>query len=98
MYDDAIVTAATGGLAFITNPTFYAPVPTIRRRRFFTEAVMSDALKRAQRYRYLAKECWRLAAVDGSPETQSHYRQMAEYYGELAEAEELSTLGHVNGD
>jgi hypothetical protein len=58
---------------------------------------MSDALKRAQRYRYLAKECWRLAAADASAETQSHYRQMA-YYSELAEAEELSTLGHVDGD
>jgi hypothetical protein len=59
---------------------------------------MSDALKRARRYRYRAKECWRLAAADASAETQSHYRQMAEYYSELAEAEELSTLGHVNGD
>jgi hypothetical protein len=59
---------------------------------------MSDALKQAQRYRYLAKECRRLAAEEASPKTQSHYRQMAEYYCELAEAEELSTLGHVNGD
>jgi hypothetical protein len=53
---------------------------------------MSDALKRAQHYRYLAKECWRLATEDTSPKTQSHYRQMAEYYCDLAEAEELRTL------
>ena len=40
---------------------------------------MSDALKRAQRYRYLAKECWRLATVDVSTETRKHYLEMAEH-------------------
>jgi hypothetical protein len=59
---------------------------------------MSDALKRAQRYRYLSKECWRLATLDVSTETRKHYLEMAEHYSALAEAEELSTLGHVNGD
>ena len=59
---------------------------------------MSDALKRAQRYRYLAKECWRLATVDVSTETRKHYLEMAEHYGALADAEELSTLGRENGD
>ena len=59
---------------------------------------MSDALKRAQRCRYLAKECWRLAALDVSTETRKHYLQMAEHYSALADAEELSTLGHESGD
>ena len=57
---------------------------------------MLDALKRAQRYRYLAKECWRLTAVDASTETRKHYLEMAEHYSALADAEELSTLGHEN--
>jgi hypothetical protein len=59
---------------------------------------MSDALKRAQRYRWVARECWRLAAADASTETRNQYRQMAEQFSELAEAEELSTRGHANGD
>ncbi len=59
---------------------------------------MADALKRAQRYRSLAKECWRLTTVDVSTETRKHYLEMAEHYSALAEAEELSTIGHVNGD
>jgi hypothetical protein len=59
---------------------------------------MSEALKRAQRYRYLAEECWRLATLDVSTETRKHYLEMAEYYSALAEAEELSTLGHESGD
>lgn len=59
---------------------------------------MSDALKRAQRYRYLTKECWRLATVDVSTEARKHYLQMAEQYTALADAEELTTPGHENGD
>lgn len=59
---------------------------------------MSEALKRAQRYRWVARECWRLAAADASTETRNHYRQMAEHFSELAEAEELSILGHAAGD
>ena len=57
---------------------------------------MVDALKRAQRYRWVARECWRLGAADTSTETRNHYRQMAEHFSERAEAEELSTLGHAN--
>jgi hypothetical protein len=52
---------------------------------------MSDALRRAQRYRYLAKVCWRLAAADLPTETRKHYREMAEHYGALADAEEVNT-------
>jgi hypothetical protein len=59
---------------------------------------MSDALKRAQRYRHLAKECWRLTTLDVSTETRKHYREMAEHYSALADAEELSTLEHESGD
>jgi hypothetical protein len=59
---------------------------------------MSDALKRAQRYRYLAKLCGRLAAADLPTETRKRYREMAEHYSALAEAEELSTLGYKSGD
>ena len=59
---------------------------------------MSDALKRAQHYRYLAKECRRLATADVSTEIRKHYLEMAEDYGALADAEELSAIGHENGD
>jgi hypothetical protein len=63
---------------------------------------MSDALKRAQRYRRLAKECYRLATVLGTvdvpTEIRSRYLEMAEHYTALADAEELSTLGYGNGD
>ncbi len=58
---------------------------------------MSEALKRAKTYRYLAKEYCRLAAIDSSTETRNHYLQMAEHYSTLA-GEELSTLAHVNRD
>jgi len=59
---------------------------------------MSEALKQAQRYRYLAKECWRLATLDVSTETRKHYREMAEHYSALADAEELSTPLHASGE
>jgi hypothetical protein len=59
---------------------------------------MSEALKRAKTYRYLAKEYRRLAAIDSSAENRNHYLQMAEHYSTLAEAEELSTLAHVHDD
>jgi hypothetical protein len=57
---------------------------------------MLDALKRAQRYRHLAKECWRLTTVDASTEIRKRYLEMAEHYSALADAEELSTLQHEN--
>ena len=59
---------------------------------------MSETLKRAKTYRYLAGEYRRLAAIDSSTEMRTHYSQMAEHYSTLAEVEELSTLAHVNGD
>jgi len=59
---------------------------------------MSDALKRAEHYRDLAKRYRRLAASGSSTENRNHYLRIAEHYSTLAEAEELSTLGHVNGD
>jgi hypothetical protein len=59
---------------------------------------MSDALRRAQRYRYLAKVCWRLAAADLSTETRKRYRELAEHYGALADAQELSIQEHENSD
>jgi len=59
---------------------------------------MSDGLKRAQRYRHLAKECWRLATVEVSADIRKHYLEMADHYSTLADAEELTTLRHENGD
>jgi hypothetical protein len=59
---------------------------------------MSDALKRAQHYRYLAKECWRLASVDVSTQTRKRYLEMAEHYTALADAEELSLSGYDDRD
>ena len=94
-----VVTTATAATRWLgDSPSPQPALPTIGRRLLFGRRTVSDALKRAQRYRYLAKECWRLAAVDVSTETRKHYLEMAEHYSALADAEELSTLGHVNGD
>ena len=49
---------------------------------------MTDALNRAQRYRDLAEEYHRLAAIDSATEKRARYLRMAEYYSKLAEAEE----------
>jgi hypothetical protein len=49
---------------------------------------MSDALKRAEHYRDLAKRYLRLAA---STENPNHYLRIAVQYNTLAEAEEPST-------
>jgi hypothetical protein len=55
---------------------------------------MSEALRRAKTYRYLAREYRRLAAIDSAIETRNHYLRMAEHYSALAEAEEQSTMAH----
>jgi hypothetical protein len=55
---------------------------------------MSDAWKRAEYYRDLAKRYLRLAA---STENPNHYLRIAVQYNALAEAEELST-SHGDGD
>jgi hypothetical protein len=59
---------------------------------------MPDALERAQHYRYLTKECWRLATVETSTEIRKHYLEMADAYSALADAEELGIPGHENDD
>jgi predicted signal transduction protein with EAL and GGDEF domain len=51
---------------------------------------MTEALNRAERYRDLAEEYRRLAAIDSLTEKRDRYRRMAAYYSKLAEAEELS--------
>jgi len=51
---------------------------------------MPDGLNRAERYRNLAEECRRLAAIASSTEMQDRYLRMAQRYCALAEAEELS--------
>lgn len=51
---------------------------------------MSDARNLAQRYRNLAEECRRLAAISPPTETRDRYLRMAEHYSTLAEAEELN--------
>ena len=55
---------------------------------------MSDALKRAEHYRDLARRYLRLAA---STENPNHYLRIAVQYNALAEAEELS-ISHGDGD
>jgi len=55
---------------------------------------MSDAWKRAEHYRDLAKRYLRLAA---STENPNHYLRIAVQYNALAEAEELRT-SHGDGD
>jgi hypothetical protein len=56
---------------------------------------MLDAWKRAEYYRDLAKRYLNLAA---SAENPNHYLRIAVQYNALAEAEELSTPGHVIGN
>jgi hypothetical protein len=72
--------------------------PTIGRRLFLGRYTMPDALERAQHYRYLTKECWRLATVETSTEIRKHYLEMADAYSALADAEELGIPGHENDD
>jgi hypothetical protein len=60
---------------------------------------MADAVNQAQRYRDLAEEYGRLAAIESSTEKRDRYRRMAEYYSKLAEAETAEQQQrHVNGD
>jgi hypothetical protein len=54
---------------------------------------MSDALKRAEHYRDVAKRYLRLAAISPRAENRNHYLRIAHHYNTLAEAEELRTLG-----
>ena len=50
---------------------------------------MSNPLYRAERYRDLADECRRVAAIASSTEIRDRYLRMAEHYSTLAETEEL---------
>jgi hypothetical protein len=59
---------------------------------------MSDALKRAEHYRDVAKRYLRLAAISSTAENRNHYLRIARHYKTLAEAEELRTLGYMNGN
>ncbi len=59
---------------------------------------MSDALKQTKYYRDLEQRYLRLAAIGSSTERRNHYLRIAEHYSALAEAEELSTPGHVNSE
>jgi hypothetical protein len=65
---------------------------------FGRRRAVSDALKRAQRYRYLEKECRRLATIETSTEIRNNYLRMAEHFTTLAEAEELTTSEQVSSD
>ncbi len=55
---------------------------------------MSNAWKRAERYRDLAEQCRRLATFRFSTQMRNRYSQMADESGLLAEAEELGTLAY----
>jgi len=54
---------------------------------------MSDALKRAERCRDLAKECRRLAAISSSSHFRARYLRMAEHCSSLAKAEDAADTG-----
>ncbi len=69
-----------------------------REPSFLWWSIMSDALKQAEHYRDLEKRYLRLAAIGSSTERRNHYLRIAEHYSTLAEAEELSTPGHVNSE
>ena len=72
--------------------------PSHREPSFLWLSIMSDALKQAEHYRDLEKRYLHLAAIGSSTERRNHYLRIAEHYGTLAEAEELSTPGHVNSE
>jgi hypothetical protein len=57
---------------------------------------MSSASNRAERYRELARQYHRLAAIGSSSEIRDHYLRMTEHYNALAEAEEQGQLTHPN--
>ena len=59
---------------------------------------MADALKQAEHYRDLEKRYLHLAEIGSSTTRRSHYLRMADHYGALAEAEELSTLEHLSSE
>jgi hypothetical protein len=59
---------------------------------------MSDALTRAEHYRDVARRYLRLAAISPRAENRNHYLRIAQHYNTLADAEELRTLGYVNGN
>jgi hypothetical protein len=74
-----------------------ASSPTPSAAAFSLErCIMSDALKQAEHYRDLEKRYLHLAEIGSSTKRRSHYLRMADHYGALADAEELSTLGPVN--
>jgi hypothetical protein len=58
---------------------------------------MWDALNRAERYRDLAEECRRVAAVCSSDhELRDRYPRLERHWRSLAEAEELIPPAHGN--
>jgi hypothetical protein len=63
---------------------------------------MFDTWNRAERYRDLAEECRRLAAIGSSinisTEIQNRYLRMAEHYSALAEAEKLRIAPRAKRD
>ena len=56
---------------------------------------MSNALKQGEHYRDLEKRYVHLAEIGSSTKRRNYYRRIADHYGALAEAEELSTLRHL---
>ena len=59
---------------------------------------MSNALKQGEHYRDLEKRYVHLAEIGSSTKRRNYYLRIAHHYGALAEAEELSTPGHLNSE
>jgi hypothetical protein len=59
---------------------------------------MLRALSRALRYRDLAEEHRRQAAIGLSTEMRNRFLRMAEHYGALAEAEEELALAYADSN
>ena len=57
--------------------------------------VVSNALKRARKYRDLAEECLRLSELAPTAESKAEYRLIAKNYVTLAEAEESRAANPV---
>ena len=84
------------GLATCRGDADWLPDPILSRAVFFWWSLMSDALKQAEHYRDLEKRYLHLAEIGSSTKRRDYYLRIADHYGALAEAEELSTPGHMN--
>lgn len=59
---------------------------------------MPDPVERARRYRTKEQECRRLSELAQSPDLKDRYKDLADVYGRLAQAEENLAAEQSNAD